>query len=534
MNWLTSARNFTSFALSLRKYIKEYEQPSLEEAKARLKVRLQNREQRFLEMVETCIYGYSRSPYLPLLRAADCEFGDLRNLVGDVGLEPALRRLRDDGVYFSFEEFKGRKVAERNGVALALRSEDFDNPSTVRHFSTSSGGSSGPPTRVWMNLADRENQRAHFVFSRAAHGGMDAPTTAWGTGDLPSFVHSLTAMVAESRDRWFASRSPRGTKDVLKYAVGSRILSFVAASGGLRLPRREWVDPLDPLPIARWAEENLRSNGKCRIFTVTISKGVRLASTALENGIDLHGASIIGSGEPATPGKVQAIRRSGATWIPTYVFAEGGTVGSGCVQPLDGTDVHFYSDRFGLIQSPRNVPGTDLTVDAFNFTTLSATAPKVLMNVEIDDYGILESRKCGCPFDEVGYDQHIREIYSFQKLTGEGVTLVGSDILRILEEVLPSRFGGSPLDYQLVEEEDENNLTRLSLVIDPRIRIDDESLVIATVLDELKATDAPSSMAGSIWAQAGTFRVKRTKPITTTSRDKLMPLHVTRRSDSVR
>ena len=54
-------------------------------------------------------------------------------------------------------------------------------------------------------------------------------------------------------------------------------------------------------------------------------------------------------------------------------------------------------------------------------------------------------------------------------MTGEGMTLIGTDMVRILEEDLPRRFGGSPLDYQLMEEEDERGFTRLSLVVSPDV-----------------------------------------------------------------
>lgn len=58
-----------------------------------------------------------------------------------------------------------------------------------------------------------------------------------------------------------------------------------------------------------------------------------------------------------------------------------------------------------------------------------------------------------------GFTEHLREIRSFHKLSGEGMTLVGSEMITILEEVLP-RFRGSPLDHQLLEEEDERRGSR--------------------------------------------------------------------------
>jgi hypothetical protein len=167
-------------------------------------------------------------------------------------------------------------------------------------------------------------------------------------------------------------------------------------------------------------------------------------------------------------------------------------------------------------------------VDAFNFTTLLPSAPKLLLNVESDDYGIIETRSCGCPLETYGYTEHLREVRSFRKLTGEGVTLVGSDMMYVLEEVLPSRFGGGPLDYQLLEEEDQKGMTRLSLLISPKVQIRDESEVIATVLDALKQKSR-AHRAIELWKQAGTMRIKRQEPIWT-GHGKFMPLHKTKLS----
>ena len=79
----------------------------------------------------------------------------------------------------------------------------------------------------------------------------------------------------------------------------------------------------------------------------------------------------------------------------------------------------------------------------------------------------------------------MRRIRSFRKLTGGGETLVGSKMAYILEEVLPNRFGGSPLAYQLLEEEDEDGFTRFSLVVNPRVHITNETEVVEAVLEAL-------------------------------------------------
>jgi hypothetical protein len=155
----------------------------------------------------------------------------------------------------------------------------------------------------------------------------------------------------------------------------------------------------------------------------------------------------------------------------------------------------------------------------------------LLLNVEIDDCGIVESRSCGCPFESYGFTEHMREIRSFTKLTGEGVTLLGSEMMNILEEVLPARFGGSPLDYQFIEEEDERGFTRLNVIISPRIGLIHEGEVVGTVLEAMKRSSVAADLAGAIWRQAGTLRVKRMEPIWTT-RGKLIPLRVQKRCQS--
>ena len=162
-----------------------------------------------------------------------------------------------------------------------------------------------------------------------------------------------------------------------------------------------------------------------------------------------------GGGEPPTRAKVAQIEGTGARFRSGYHFTEVGTVGLSCTTSDDPNDQHLYMDHLALIQAPREVPGFECSVPSFHFTTLLPSAPKIMLNVESDDFGVVETRECGCPFGALGFTTHIRDIRSFRKLTGEGVTLVGTHIESILEEDLPSRFGGSSLDYQLIEEEDD-------------------------------------------------------------------------------
>jgi hypothetical protein len=279
--------------------------------------------------------------------------------------------------------------------------------------------------------------------------------------------------------------------------------------------------------VARWAIATRQARGAC-LIRAHVSVALRVSLAALENGWDLTGVTFMSGGEPPTPAKVKKITASGAGWLPVYISSDVGCIGAGCARPVDGNDLHLFKDGVAVIQSPRQVPGYDTPIQAFCFTTLFPTAPKILLNVESDDYGVMESRHCGCPLEACGFTEHLRNVRSFSKLTGEGVTLVGSEMVHILEEVLPARFGGSPLDYQLLEEEDERGYTRLCLLISPRIHIEDETSVIGTLLDTLRQSSVAADLAGALWSQAGTIRIRRTDPIWT-ARGKFMPLQEGRR-----
>ena len=92
--------------------------------------------------------------------------------------------------------------------------------------------------------------------------------------------------------------------------------------------------------------------------------------------------------------------------------------------------------------------------------------------------------------------------------------------------MLPERFGGSPLDYQLLEEEDEGGLTRLSLVVSPRVNLPDEQAAVRAVLDASRT--GRRAFAAAVWEQAGSLQVKRMEPVWSAG-GKFLPLCVSER-----
>jgi len=160
-------------------------------------------------------------------------------------------------------------------------------------------------------------------------------------------------------------------------------------------------------------------------------------------------------------------------------------------------------------------------LNAFMLTSLAAMPPKVMLNVEIDDFGEVTTRRCGCPLDALGLHQHLTYVRSFTKLTGEGSTILGTDCVRILEEVLPREFGGRSIDYQLLEVEDEQRLTRLLLLVSPDVGPVDERRVLERFIAEVRAR---TSQGMRMWRQAETIRVVRREPVAT-PRGKILPFH---------
>jgi hypothetical protein len=528
---LENAKTYYRFATGLRRFLKKT--PRYEESRERIRANIENRERNFLRLLEIGVYGNPRSPYLALLRHAGHSLDDVRALVRAHGLEKTLEVLRDDGVYVTFEEFKGRTPIVRDGLTLEVSDRDFDNPRLVAHYEGQSSGSTGAGTRVAMDfdhmaaVADQANYYLRSMMSS------DAPMAVWfpvlpAASGLMAIL--MMAVLGIRTERWFTPVTSADMRIQRRYRWATEYARGMARLFGIPTPPPQPVAVNGAATVAEWAGDAIARHGGCVIATYT-SLAVRVALAAKEKGIDLTGCAFHGTGEPATPGKVRAIMSSGASFRSSYGFTEGGLVALSCGSAADGTDMHVYSDAWAVLQTPVQVPASTMVVDAFCFTGLLSTAPKIILNVELDDYGILEKRQCACPLGEF-FPYHVREVYSFRKLTGEGMTLVGSTMLRVLEEVLPATFGGSALDYQLVEEEDDNGFTRLTIVVSPSVGPVDEERLIEKVLDEISRDSAGADLARAVWRDAGTLRVRRDDP-TWSTLGKLLSLRPAKRNAGI-
>jgi hypothetical protein len=101
------------------------------------------------------------------------------------------------------------------------------------------------------------------------------------------------------------------------------------------------------------------------------------------------------------------------------------------------------------------------------------------------------------------------------------------DLFELFEKTLPAEFGGGPGDYQLVEEEDSNGQTRLTLLVRPEVGKVDEERLLARFKEALEQESKGARFTANVWQKSGTFRVRRQAPHSS-PRGKISPLHIAR------
>jgi hypothetical protein len=188
-----------------------------------------------------------------------------------------------------------------------------------------------------------------------------------------------------------------------------------------------------------------------------------------------------------------------------------------------GNSVHVHRDSVAIIGRRRRAPLSPVEVNSLLFTTLLPFASRFLINAEMEDAGVLEPVACDCEYARAGMNLRIRDIYSYGKLTGQGITLMGGDMVRILETALPQRFGGAPGDYQLVEY-DGARQAQVELRISPRVSAAPPAEVRDFLLHEIRDCYG-GALASRVWTHSGGLQAVAAEPFTTGS-GKVLPLHL--------
>lgn len=225
---------------------------------------------------------------------------------------------------------------------------------------------------------------------------------------------------------------------------------------------------------------------------------------------------------------MEAIRAVGAEAVPIYASVEAGRMAFGCLAPQTADDMHVLGDQYALIQPGSLAREVGLPPRALLVSMLRPTSPLMLINVSQGDAGELEERACGCAIGLPGRTTHLHAVRSFEKLTAAGMTFLDVDVIRVLEEVLPARFGGGPTDYQLVEGEAEDGQPDLRLLVDPAVGPLDASAARETFLVAIGGGNEGERLMELQWRQAGLPRVERHPPLATAT-SKILHLHQDRR-----
>lgn len=480
---------------------------------------LGRRGERLLGIAARAVYGNPRSPYLALLRAAGCELGDLRALVARDGVEGALGRLAGQGVYVTFDEMKGRVEAVRGGRRFRFAESDFDSPLVRSHLDVPTSGTRGAPSQVGRSLPLIAELARGFRLVLDAHGAGPAGHVIWHPRPFHWFL--IIARLGEPVEAWFHPIAPL----TFRLRAGAAGMAAVGRLAGQSFPRPLSCDLRDPARLLDWVAPRLAAGRPLCLWTYS-SSAARVASAATERGQRLDGLTVIVQGEPFTEARRRAVEGAGARAVVRYGSMEVPTVALSCTDRTGADDLHLLADRYAMVQRARDVAGTP--VQAMLFTALSEAAPKILLNAETGDHARVERRACGCRLGALGLDTHLSEIASFEKLTGEGMTFARTNLVRVIEEILPARFGGTGLDYQVLEEETAGGTMRLLLLVSPRLGPIDAGAVRDAFLAELSRGGAPERFMAEFWSRARTVEVRR-EAARNTAGGKVLPFHLARR-----
>jgi hypothetical protein len=329
--------------------------------------------------------------------------------------------------------------------------------------------------------------------------------------------------------RWFALVDSVRRDLHPRYRWSARALRWGGRLAGIPLPAPEHVPLRDALPVARWIRQVLES-GQTPLLWTYVSPALRLCEAARVAGIDLRGARFLLYGEPITGARLAVIRRMGAKATPLYIATETWHLGEGCLEPEVADDVHLLSDLHAVVQPGSDGQRLGLPAQALLMTSLRSTAPLVLLNVSLGDQAVMVDRVCGCPLERLGWTTHLHSIRSHEKLTAGGMTFLDTDVIRVLEEVLPARFGGLPIHYQLVEGPADGGRPRVWLLVDPAVGPVDPESVARVFLEAIGHGAGAERIMSAVWDDAGLLRVERRAPVATAS-GKVLHLHLADRAD---
>lgn len=481
--------------------------------------RMASRSASFLALAERGIFQNPGGPYLPLFQRSGIDLAELTRRTSQLGVEGALQSLFDAGIFMELAEFKGQRALSRNGYTAALRPEDFDNPLLRAQFSGRSGGSRGHSRRLLLDLDLIAHDAACHYIHLAGLNALERPYAVWRP--VPPDNSGVKKILMQAKlgrptARWFSQSPVDAGKGKWKYYGFTRQTLAICKLFRQAQPAPVHVPLSNAIRVAEFLAE-VRAKGRPAYLDTLASSAVRVCQAARAAGLDISGSLFRVGGEALTEAKAQAVAEAGCRIVCHYSMSELGPVAMACADSIGVDDVHLLLSKVAVIQRADG---------ALLFTSIDPSCPKLMLNVETGDTATLERRACGCPFGNLGFDLHLRDIRSYEKLTSEGMHFLGTELIALLEEVLPRAFGGGPSDYQLVEQE-EGGLSRVQLVVRPSVGPIDEPRMVRTALEFLASYSRGHQLMANFWQDGSTLQIRRQEPFTTKA-GKILPLYINR------
>jgi hypothetical protein len=382
---------------------------------------------------------------------------------------------------------------------------------------------------VPVDFAQLRDRAVNVVLTLAARGGLDWDYGYWHIPGSLAIVQVLETMVlGRPASRWFSQVDVGGSGLHPRYRWSARALRWELAVLGVTLPPLRHVPFEDPSPILEWFVAT-RRGGRVPHLKTYASSAVLLCQAAQATGVDLDGVQMTVSGEPVTVARLETIRRSGVRVAQRAGSGELGPIGHGCLTAEHSGDIHHYGDLHVVLQPASDACPAALRPRSLLFSTIRASARLVLLNVSIgDEAEVVDDDDCGCPLSGLGWGRRLRGLRSREKLTTGGMGFLDVDVVQILEDVLPRRFGGGPTDYQLVEMEGESGEPRVRLLVHPSLGPLDTRVVADTFLEALGPGSGVERAMALQWRESHSLVVERRVPLRSAV-GKIQHLHRERR-----
>ena len=321
---LNEIRFYSRMAIGISKMLRA---PLPADPSGYLRQQFENRETNFLDTVRRAVFAHSDHPYAEMFRLAQCSYDDLADSVRRQGLEPTLSRLRQEGIYLTHDEWKGKSPILRCGQHIPSHNRSFANPLVTGWMAASSSGSRGRPVVTPRPTAWQVHTQLYHLmrvreFNLRPRVWIDVKSILPSSNGLNSSLrsHKLGTPV----DRWFSIGST--LSDYGHYRAATRAFVMLGNLLGAHAPYPTYLPPNDFSPIAAHIAKR-RSEGRLAAVSGIASSLVRTATAAQDKGYDISGTMFFCAGEALTPGKLAVFHSAGCEAAASYGITEVGHIG---------------------------------------------------------------------------------------------------------------------------------------------------------------------------------------------------------------